>query len=267
MANYMDMNGKSPVTRNLTNFEGGMGTLPRGDIKYFRCPDNYIYIYHTDTLVVIPTYPESIQDSMGTNFQATEILSRPAPIQTYVSSGPRTVQIQLNLHRDMMFQITRAFQYNGFDDKVRLNDTNDTASDLDYIDRLVCELQAIAVPKYEDTTKMINVGYEKRVDGYGTEYYVKISGHGGYADYGKDIVCAAVSGIVTAAVQQLLCYYGEDDIKQFDFKLSEGDGWIKAVIENLDPAAGRAHGVFDTLLTGIEMISEQYPHNVAISRL
>lgn len=156
MANYENISGKSPVTRNLTNLEGDIGAVHRGDIKYFRCPDNYIYIYHTDVLVVIPTYPESIQDSMGTNYQSTEILSRPAPIQTYVSSGPRTVQITLNLHRDMMFQITRAYQYNGFDDKVRLNDTNDTASDLDYIDRLVCELQAIAVPKYEDTTKMIN---------------------------------------------------------------------------------------------------------------
>ena len=166
MASYDNLIGKDSVTNNLTNLDGNAGGATRtyGDIKYFRCPDNYIYIYHTDILVVIPTYPESIQDSMGTNYQSTEILSRPAPIQTYVSSGPRTLQVSLNLHRDMMFQITRAYQYTSINSgprtvygkKVVLNDSNASVSDMDYIDRLVCELQAIAVPKYEDTTKMIN---------------------------------------------------------------------------------------------------------------
>lgn len=125
--------------------------------KIFRSTDNYIYIYHTDTTVLIPTYPESIQDSMGNNFSATNILSRSAPVQTYISSGPRTVQIGLKLHRDMMFQINHDYQYSGWgkgEKKLHLN--FDQIDDEDYIDKLTRELQAIAVPKYIDASKMVN---------------------------------------------------------------------------------------------------------------
>lgn len=155
---------------NETNFNAeGFGLISTlGDIasgtykakgleKIFRCPDNYIYIYHTDTLVLIPTYPESIQDSMGNNFSATGILSRSAPVQTYINSGPRTVQIGLKLHRDMMFQINHDFQYSGWGGiETQKHLSIDSINDEDYIDRLTRELQAIAVPKYMDTSKMVN---------------------------------------------------------------------------------------------------------------
>lgn len=114
---------------------------------------------------------------------------------------------------------------------------------------------------------MINIEYRKCPEPEETKYHIRITGHSDYADYGRDIVCAAVSGIVTAAVQQLLYYYREDDISHFDFDLSEGSGWLDVRIRYLDPAAGQAYGVLDTLYTGLEMISGQYPENVAISTL
>ncbi|MBO7078476.1 MAG: hypothetical protein J6W64_01540 [Bacilli bacterium] len=39
---------------------------------------------------------------MGSNFVPTNALGRTAPVYTYSNSGPRSVQIDLQLHRDMM---------------------------------------------------------------------------------------------------------------------------------------------------------------------
>ena len=74
--------------------------------KYiFNMIDNYIYLYHTDTLVVLPTYADSITDTMSASFSQTTPLARSAPIYSYSSSGPRQLTITLDLHRDMMQQI------------------------------------------------------------------------------------------------------------------------------------------------------------------
>ena len=46
---------------------------------------NYLYMYHTDTFVVLPTYPESIQDSLSSTFQSTPILARSARSEEHTS--------------------------------------------------------------------------------------------------------------------------------------------------------------------------------------
>lgn len=98
---------------------------------------NYIYLYHTEEFLVIPTYPEQITDSMQSTFGSQNALSRSAPIFSYSSSGPRTIQIGLNLHRDML-------------DDVNLNISNMKIENLtdDYVDTLIKKLQSIALPRY-----------------------------------------------------------------------------------------------------------------------
>ena len=64
--------------------------------------ENYIYFYHTDTLILIPVWPESIQDQQGAQFSPTSILGRSAPIQSYSSSGARSVTINFGVHREML---------------------------------------------------------------------------------------------------------------------------------------------------------------------
>jgi len=101
---------------------------------------NYIYFYHLDKFCVLPLYPESINDNMSTSFTPTNALSRSAPVFTFSNSGPRTVQINIDLHRDMM------------------NDVNTNVSNIkpnvvdfktdDYVDVLINYLQAAALPKY-----------------------------------------------------------------------------------------------------------------------
>lgn len=111
--------------------------------KFAKLIDNYIYLYHTQTWVVIPTYPESITDSMSSTFQATNALARSAPVFSYSHSGPRTVQITLNLHRDMLEDVNT----NVSNLKVEVGD--------DYVDTLIKQLQSISVPKYSAAAKSV----------------------------------------------------------------------------------------------------------------
>lgn len=112
--------------------------------RTFNLIDNYIYLFHTDEFVLIPTYPDSIQDSMRSSFSETNALSRSAPVFSYSYSGPRMVQISLNLHRDMM-------------EAINYNTSNLVIEDLDddYVDTLIKKLQSIALPKYSVTSKSV----------------------------------------------------------------------------------------------------------------
>lgn len=125
--------------------------MPNSDYSMFNSiarPDkmieNYLYMYHTDTFIVLPTYPETITDTLNSTFSETAILSRSAPIYSYSYSGPRQVQITLSLHRDMMTQIN----YGVSNITLELGD--------DYVDTIIKQLQAIALPKYMASEKMVN---------------------------------------------------------------------------------------------------------------
>lgn len=108
--------------------------------------DNYIYLYHTSTLIAIPTFPESIADSMSTTFATTTPLSRSAPIYSFTNSGPRTFQISLILHRDLMNEV------NGSSSNLKITNLEED----DYIDYMIRNLQAMALPRYSSSEKMVN---------------------------------------------------------------------------------------------------------------
>lgn len=118
------------------------------NISYYNMPDCYIYISHLGDdgeYLMLPTYPDTINDQMSSTFGETNALSRSSPVFTYKYSGPRQIQISLELHRDIM------------------NDINLNASNIklevgqDYVDTLVKKLQAIAVPKYNLSNKAVEV--------------------------------------------------------------------------------------------------------------
>lgn len=116
--------------------------------RWYTLPENYIYISHIadaeeDKYFILPNFPDSIQDSMGSNFSQTNALSRSAPVYTYVNSGPRQMQITLQLHRDMMDSVNE----NNATVEVELGE--------DYVDTLIKKLQAIAVPKYNLNNKLV----------------------------------------------------------------------------------------------------------------
>lgn len=108
--------------------------------------DNYIYISHLDEKFQfwkLPTWPDTVADTMTTNFQSTNALGRTAPVYTFSNAGPRTVQISIPLHRDIM-------------DEVNIGISNVfLGEDEDYVDNLLKALQSIAVPKYNLQNKAV----------------------------------------------------------------------------------------------------------------
>lgn len=110
----------------------------------FELIENYIYLYHVDEFIILPSFPEQIQDTLQVSFASTTILSRSAPIYSYSNSGPRTMQITLNLHRDLMQQIN----YQRSNLKVTLND--------DYVDTIISHIQAAALPNYDASEKLVD---------------------------------------------------------------------------------------------------------------
>ena len=123
-------------------------------------PNNYIYISHLkgeisghyddsgdnvieDPYFIIPTYPDTINDSLKSTFQETNALSRSAPVYTYSNSGPRDVQFTFKLHRDMMDEFNQGVS------NYKLGEGED------YVEGLVHCLQAIAVPKYNLQNKLV----------------------------------------------------------------------------------------------------------------
>ena len=112
--------------------------------RYFRMIDNYVYMYHTGTLLALPTYADSITDVMSVNFVSSTPLARSSPIYSYANSGPRQLSFTFNLHRDMM----QAINYGVSNLDTTIND--------DYVDYLINSLQACAVPEYSATDKMVN---------------------------------------------------------------------------------------------------------------
>ena len=112
--------------------------------KIFNMLDNYIYLYHTDTFIIIPAYPENFNDNMSVNFSSETPLARSAPIYSYSNSGPRSINVHIKMHREMMQQIN----YGVSNAKVALHD--------DYVDELIKQIQAAVLPTYSAAAKMVD---------------------------------------------------------------------------------------------------------------
>lgn len=133
--------------------------------KQFNFIDNYIYFYHLDAFAVIPTYPDSIADSMKSTFISTNALARSAPVFSYAYSGPRVVDITLNLHRDLMHDVNTdvgtlkqnvvGFTEKAFNEQYSMYYNKNSEVAFDYVGVLIKLLQTIVVPKYDASKSVI----------------------------------------------------------------------------------------------------------------
>lgn len=94
----------------------------------------------------------------------------------------------------------------------------------------------------------INVTHEKE------KTVIKIDGHAGYSDKGKDIVCAGVSTLFCTLAEYLM----END-KALEYKGSSGNALITAKTED-----GKILDSVETILTGYRMLAEEYGDYVTI---
>ena len=112
--------------------------------RTYNMVDNYIYLYHVDQFIVLPTFPDSVADKLSINFNKATPMSRSAPIYSFSDAGPRSLQVQLDLHRDMMHQINWGIS----NAKVAVGD--------DYVDTLIKQIQAASLPTYGASQKMVD---------------------------------------------------------------------------------------------------------------
>lgn len=95
-------------------------------------------------------------------------------------------------------------------------------------------------------------------------YEFLLTGHAGYADYGKDIVCAAVSALTCT-----LC----DCLEKMRRKLSGRpvieirDGYAHISFETYRYCYEDGDMLFWTIRNGYEMIANQYPDYVQLKEL
>ena len=88
--------------------------------------------------------------------------------------------------------------------------------------------------------------------------YLSAFGHADYAERGKDIVCAAVSALCTALANTLVNY----GVSEASIRVEEGNFFVSATITKNQP---QCEGAFDTVVTGLIMLAEQYPDNVFVA--
>lgn len=82
---------------------------------------------------------------------------------------------------------------------------------------------------------------------------IRICGHAGYAEHGKDIVCAAV----TALAQTLIMSVEELTDDEIQYEISPGR--VEIYYRDLSEA-GKL--LVDSFFIGIERIAEAFPQNV-----
>jgi hypothetical protein len=185
--------------------------------------DNYIYISHLDEDLQfwrLPASPDSIQDSMSSTFSSENVLGRSAPVYTYSNSGPRSVQISLKLHRDIMDDINEGYSNS------ELQGTGE-----DYVDNLIRALQAIALPKYNLNNKHV----EPPLVAVRIENQLFIKG--------------IVNGGVTVTYQKPILYNGKYAIVNVSFTIDEVDPYdATTVYKN-----GSFRGVVRTLKKGMNL--------------
>lgn len=172
--------------------------------------DNYIYLFHTDEWVLLPQYPEQVNDTMSSRFSQTNALSRTAPVFSYSYSGPRQVQISLSLHRDMLNEV------NVDASNMRI----DSSSGMDLTETLIKRLQAIALPRYDAANKevvppmvAVRLGNEVFVKGVvdgsvSVTYQKPIMDDGRYAQVQVSFTVSEVEPFDAESVSQLGSFRG-----------------------------------------------------------
>lgn len=88
-----------------------------------------------------------------------------------------------------------------------------------------------------------------------------VSGHSDYSPRGSDIVCSAVSALAQTAVLAL------KTVADVNPQWSRQEGLLECMIprELAQDSQGKAETVLRTIVTGIENISQHYPHYVSVT--
>ena len=89
-----------------------------------------------------------------------------------------------------------------------------------------------------------------------TEKNISILGHANYDEYGKDIVCAAVSSVVMCSVEAISSF----DTKAVD--INESKDKLEIIINKTDDITEK---LIKNMLNCLKEIEKKYPKNIQIN--
>lgn len=105
---------------------------------------------------------------------------------------------------------------------------------------------------------MTEITYREYYNGF----YLEASGHAGFKKHGEDIVCAAVSVLCCTLLE---CLKNEQCMMHLNLKRAiVRDGYFCVEAEPFEFARERVQMLFDTVVTGLTMVSEEYSDFVKI---
>ena len=84
--------------------------------------------------------------------------------------------------------------------------------------------------------------------------FLEVTGHANSAPYGKDLICAAVSAVITGGFNNLV------NLKNYEIKLDEGH----ALFKSSAPLDAHDEAVIETIICGLNTIQESNPEFVEV---
>ena len=84
--------------------------------------------------------------------------------------------------------------------------------------------------------------------------FLEVKGHANSAPHGEDLICAAVSAVVTGGFNNLV------NVNSYEIKLEEGHAYFKSE----RPLDAHDEVVIETIVCGLNTIREENPKFIAI---
>lgn len=97
---------------------------------------------------------------------------------------------------------------------------------------------------------------------YRDEHRLTIDGHSGYAEPGKDIVCAAASILCYTLAASVNNLEAIGEASDATVKLDDDSGSAVIACRHTIGHKAKVTTVFDTACTGLRLLAEEYPKNI-----
>lgn len=101
---------------------------------------------------------------------------------------------------------------------------------------------------------MIEVTYHR------TYHRITVKGHAQCGEQGHDLVCAAVSGLVLTAAENVASFVAQGNARDPVVKLQEGDAEITMTPSRKMKSVATL--MLDTICTGFQVYESLYPENI-----
>lgn len=92
------------------------------------------------------------------------------------------------------------------------------------------------------------------------EYSLEVSGHAGYAEAGKDIVCAGASALTMALMQSALA----DDDYNAGFYIDKVNADIMVQCDPIGDAGERCLQMYEIIMNGFRALCTEYPDYITL---